>query len=133
MQLFNITWSRTFFSRWFLNNDIHIRHFYFHHFLLVEWDIQKRLSLTENSGLCLVPGSSMRPNLKNLSSGLKIWDAAQLWLVPLKCVFNVSRFKPMLNWNQFLANLRLRASCILQIHTDYAGKTEQYTKRIISF
>ena len=26
---------------------------------------------------------------------------AQIWLVPLKIVFNVSRFKPVLNWNRF--------------------------------
>ena len=31
---------------------------------------------------------------------------AQIWLVPLKIVFNVSRFKPALNWNLFLADLR---------------------------
>ena len=30
---------------------------------------------------------------------------AQIWLVPLKIVFNFSRFKPALNWNQFLSDL----------------------------
>ena len=37
---------------------------------------------------------------------LRIWAAAQLWSVPLKIVFNVSRFKPALNWKRFLADLR---------------------------
>ena len=38
------------------------------------------------------------PNLKNLSGGLN-------WLVPLKIVSNVSRFKPALNLNRVLADL----------------------------
>ena len=42
-----------------------------------------------------------RPNLKNLSCG-----AAQIWLVLLKIVFNDLRFKPALNLNWFLADLR---------------------------
>ena len=37
----------------------------------------------------------LRPNLKNL-----------ICLVSLKIVFNVSRFKPALNWNRFLGDLR---------------------------
>ena len=39
---------------------------------------------------------------------LRIWAAAYIWLVPLEIVFNVSRFKPALNWNRFLVDLRLR-------------------------
>ena len=39
-----------------------------------------------------------KPNLKNLSGGL-------IWLVPLKIVSNVSRFKPALNLNRVLADL----------------------------
>ena len=37
---------------------------------------------------------------------LRIWDTAQIRLVALKIVFNVSRFKPTLKWNLFLADLR---------------------------
>ena len=31
----------------------------------------------------------------------RIWAAAQIWLVSLKILFNVSRFKSVLNWNRF--------------------------------
>ena len=30
-------------------------------------------------------------------AAVQIWDAAQIWLVPLRILFNVSRFKPALN------------------------------------
>jgi len=30
---------------------------------------------------------------------------AQIWLVPLKIVFNFSRLKPVLNWSRFLVDL----------------------------
>ena len=43
--------------------------------------------------------SMKRPNFKNLS-----W--AQIRLVPLKIVFNFSIFKPVLNRNRFLGDLR---------------------------
>ena len=39
---------------------------------------------------------------------VRIWatawisDAAQIWLIPLNTVFNVSRFYPALNWNRLL-------------------------------
>ena len=35
----------------------------------------------------------------------QIWAASKIWLVPLKIVLNVSRFKPALNWNRFLADM----------------------------
>ncbi len=38
----------------------------------------------------------LRPNLKNLSR------SARTWLVPLRIVFIVARFEPVLNWNRFL-------------------------------
>ena len=44
--------------------------------------------------------------------------AAQIWLVPLKIVFNFSRFKPALNWIQFLADLS-RGSNSLNSDTAY--------------
>ena len=47
----------------------------------------------------------LRPNLKNLSRGLKLRRGSNM-LVPLRIVFNVSRFKPSLNWNRLLADLR---------------------------
>ena len=37
---------------------------------------------------------------------------AQIWLVPLQMVFNVSRFKPALNLNRFLADLRLGSNSL---------------------
>ena len=37
----------------------------------------------------------------------------QVWLVSLKIVFNVSRFKPELNENRFMADLRIRAPTII--------------------
>ena len=36
----------------------------------------------------------------------RIWAVAQIWLVPLKIVFNFSRFKQALNWNRIWADLR---------------------------
>ena len=42
-----------------------------------------------------------------------IWAAAQILLVSLKIVFNVSRFKPVLNWNLFLADLRRGSNSLI--------------------
>ena len=36
----------------------------------------------------------------------RLKTAAQIWFVPLKIVFIVSRFRPAPNWNRFLADLR---------------------------
>ena len=47
----------------------------------------------------------------------RIWDAAQIWLIPLKTVFNVPKFKPALNWNLFWADLR-RGSNSLNLDTE---------------
>ena len=45
------------------------------------------------------------PNLKNLSRGLNLRRGSNM-VVPLKIVLNVSCFKPVLNRNRFLADLR---------------------------
>ena len=53
---------------------------------------------------------NQRPNLKNLIRGLNLSRGSNLgrgsnMVVPLKIVFNFSRFKPLLNWNRFLTDL----------------------------
>ena len=47
-----------------------------------------------------------RSRIERIWAAAWILDTAQIWLVPLKIVFNVLRFKPVLNWNRFLADLR---------------------------
>ena len=47
-----------------------------------------------------------RGRIQRIWAAALISDAAQIWMVPLKIAFNVSRFKPALNWNRFLADLR---------------------------
>ena len=52
-------------------------------------------SLIQNiAGVKIEP--ELRPKLKNFSRDLNL-RRDQLWLVPLKIVFNVSRFKPAFN------------------------------------
>ena len=46
---------------------------------------------TENSSSTKVAEAEF----KELEPRLKIWDAAQIWLVALKIVFNISRLKPV--------------------------------------
>ena len=58
--------------------------------------------------------SFKRPNLK-------FWVAAELWLVPLKTVFSFSRFKPVLYWHRFLADLN-RGSNSWNSDTDQLAK-----------
>ena len=66
---------------------------------------QKYLFIKEYLGDILkVSFVNQRPNFKNLSRGLNL-RRTQIWLGPLKIVFNVpnSMFKPELTWNRFLA------------------------------
>ena len=46
-----------------------------------------------------------RPNLKNLSRGLDLSRGSNMVGIPLKILFNFSRFKPGLNWNRFFTDL----------------------------
>ena len=46
--------------------------------------------------------SSPQAKFKRIWARSQILDAAQTWLVSLEIVFSVSRFKPVLNWNQFM-------------------------------
>ena len=93
----------------------------------MSWDFKRKPHCLVFFKLWYSLGSTIRPNDSNwfwfdqwkssvwkisfckfriILSAAKIWDAAQIWLVPLKIVFNVSRFKPALNWSRFLADLR---------------------------
>ena len=61
---------------------------------------------------------AQRPNLKNLSRDLNLRRGSNMQLVPLKIVLNVSKFKPALNWNRFLSDLR-RGSNLLNSDSGY--------------
>ena len=55
----------------------------------------------------------LKPNLKNLSRGLNLSCGSNI-----KIVFIASRYKPALNWNRFLVDLR-RGSNSLNSDTKY--------------
>ena len=74
-----------FFSRWFLNNDIHIGHFYFHHFLLVEC----------NARLCGSRAFMIYPK--------KIKSHGKLWVMFSTRQQHEAEFK---EFEQWLKNLR---------------------------
>ena len=66
--------------------------------------------------------NKLKPNLKNSSCGLNL-SAAQIWLASLIIVINFSRFKPALNWNRFLGDLRrglisLNSDTVIVISSD---------------
>ena len=57
----------------------------------------------------------------------RLWAAAQIWLVPLRIVFNVSRFKPALNWKRFFGDLR---RCPNSLNSDYELLISLYRNKI---
>ena len=67
------------------------------------------------------------PNLKNLSGGLNL-SRGLSWLVPLKIVSNVSRFKPALNLNRVLADLNRGSNPLNSI----SGSKKVYSKLLLS-
>ena len=58
--------------------------------------------------------------------------AAQIWLVPLEIVFNLSRFKPALNWNQLLADFS-RGSNLLNSGSGYVPDLQRQNFWIFDF